>query len=1087
MRLRVLLSMIALWIAFAWVGAFERAAAGEYPVEIVPQLGHSSSVISVAIAPKGKTALSGSEDGDLKLWDLATGHEIRAFAGHSGGVSLVAIAPDGKSALSCGYNTLKLWDLATGHQIRELKGHSRQVRSVAIAPDGKTVLSGGADNTLKLWDLASGRELRTFTGHSHEVYSVAIAPDGKTALSGSLDRTLKLWDVATGREMHTLTGHSQMVTSVAFAPDGKTALSGSYDGTLKLWDLANGREKRTFTGHSNFVHSVAIAPNGKTALSGSSDNTLKLWDLATGREVRTFPGHSLTITSVAFAPDGKTALSGSSDRTLKLWDLATGRELRAFTGHSSPVASVVFAPDGKTALSGGSDPTLKLWDLATGREVRTFTGHSVWSAIAPDGKTALSANFGGMELWDLATGSELRAFTGHSNLVTSIAIAVDGKTAVSGSWDHTLKLWNLATGREIHTLTGHSDNVTSIAIAPDGKTALSSSSDETMKLWDLATGRELRTFAHFASDSVAIAPDSKIALSGSFDGVLKLWDLETGRELRAFKGHSNVVTAVAFSPDGTTAVSGSWDHTLKLWSVATGREILTFTGHSGFVNSVAIAPDGRTVLSASEDGTIRLWNLKTGEELAAMLAAPDGVYLAITPRGFFASSHRDTEMLAIARGMESITIGQVHQSLFNPDLVREALAGDSKEEVKRAAEVVNLEKVIGSGPPPVVAITSHAPGSQSGADLVTVTARITEGRTKTDSGTGIGRVEWRVNGITAGVSVVPAGKGRDYEVKQQLALDPGENKIEVIAYNGRNLLASLPAQTTITYTGAADTVRPKLHVLAIGINQYADEGWTPPGESEPLAFGRLRLAVGDAKALAAELQKAGVGQYNEVRVKTVLDAEATAEGLDRIVSEMAAGINPRDTFVFFAAAHGYSLNGRFYLIPQDYQGGNNPEALATRAIGQDKLQDWIANRIKAKKAVILLDTCESGALTNGYAHSRVDAPASEAGVGRLHEATGRPVLTAAAAGQYAHEGVIAGTGERRGVFTWAVLDALKNGDTNGDGYIQLSELVAHVQSKVPGIAHGMARAVTQSGPVFGVQTPRFGSTGEDFAVVRRLQ
>ena len=70
-------------------------------------------------------------------------------------------------------------------------------------------------------------------------------------------------------------------------------------------------------------------------------------------------------------------------------------------------------------------------------------------------------------------------------------------------------------------------------------------------------------------------------------------------------------------------------------------------------------------------------------------------------------------------------------------------------------------------------------------------------------------------------------------------------------------------------------------------------------------------------------------------------------------------------------------------------------------------------------------------------------------MGRQHVATGRPVLTAAAAGQFVHEGVIAGTGERRGVFTWALLDALKNGDTNGDGYIQLSELVTHVQNMVP--------------------------------------
>ena len=59
------------------------------------------------------------------------------------------------------------------------------------------------------------------------------------------------------------------------------------------------------------------------------------------------------------------------------------------------------------------------------------------------------------------------------------------------------------------------------------------------------------------------------------------------------------------------------------------------------------------------------------------------------------------------------------------------------------------------------------------------------------------------------------------------------------------------------------------------------------------------------------------------------------------------------------------MDGNYYMIPQDYQGGPNPVALKTRAIGQDRLQEWIANRIKAKKAVILLDTWESGALTSG--------------------------------------------------------------------------------------------------------------------------
>jgi uncharacterized caspase-like protein len=295
----------------------------------------------------------------------------------------------------------------------------------------------------------------------------------------------------------------------------------------------------------------------------------------------------------------------------------------------------------------------------------------------------------------------------------------------------------------------------------------------------------------------------------------------------------------------------------------------------------------------------------------------------------------------------------------------------------------------------------------------------------------------------------------------------------------------LPAETTITYPGRVGAVKPKLYLLAIGINAYHDTGWTRPGGVRPELFPPLGLAVEDAKGFAAEWKKAAAPLYADVLVRTALDTEATAVGLDQIIGEMAAEISPRDTFVLFAAAHGYSIDGHFYLIPQDFDGGTNPIALSSRAISQEHLQNWIANRIKAKKVLILLDTCESGALTNGYAHSRIDAPASESAIGRLHEATGRPVLTAAAAGKPAFEG-----SHGHGVFTWALIEALHNGDANGNGVIELSELATYVQNAVPRISKeldGTGIAAIAVGGLAKNQSAHFGSTGEDFPLVRRLQ
>jgi WD40 repeat protein len=141
---------------------------------------------------------------------------------HSERITTVAYSLDGKTLFSGGCdNVIRMWDVATGKELRRFQGHTSAVMAVALSLDGRLLASGGNDGMIRLWQVAAGREVFASRGHmGSAVFCITLSPDGKTLASGgggNGDSALALWDLATGRELHRLGRTTYEVRAVAEA------------------------------------------------------------------------------------------------------------------------------------------------------------------------------------------------------------------------------------------------------------------------------------------------------------------------------------------------------------------------------------------------------------------------------------------------------------------------------------------------------------------------------------------------------------------------------------------------------------------------------------------------------------------------------------------------------------------------------------------------------------------------------------------------------------------------------------------------------------------------------------------------------
>jgi WD40 repeat protein len=747
-----------------WLPAAED---GTGPGLIAILQGHTEAVYSVAFTPDGKHIVTGSGDHTVKVWDSATGKEIKSLggpAGHQNLVLSVSVSPDGSLIASGGSdNTARIWDFPSSSPLRAL-AKSEGASIVAVSPDGTKLAGGDKDGHVKIWNSADGKELFRLEGHRGAITGLAFSGNGQLVVSCSKDKTLRFWNPANGQNLGVVGAHAGEVRGLAVNPNNSAVYSAGAEGSLKFWTLPpvasktlgatlgdavtalavsgdgnsfvaagadksvrlanamNGQPIRDFKGADAAVESVALSPNGALIAAGTADKHLLVWQAGDGKLLANVANQT---TGLAFNPGSNQLLTGGGDGALKLWAMPPMPE--RILAHPAAVRSAVASADGKRLFSGGDDKIVRAWNLADVRmPERQYSGHTAAVnavALSADGKLLASAGDDEtIRLWNQDNGQQTALIGAHAGAVTSLAIGGSGQI-LSASADGSVKLWQTPTESK---LLAHPGQVTSAVLSPDGSRLVTGCSDKQVRLWNLGNGQVERPFGGPSLGVLCVAMNAagnRIA-AGSADKTLFVWDAATAKEIKKFT-LTAAVNSVAFSTDGKFLAGGLADNSIHLFDLTLGKEVKNFTGHSGSVNALIFTNKGDQLVSASADKTVQVWNvadgkakikLEHGAAVQALALGKDGTHIAS------GGADKTVKVWTLAGHATITTPADVRSLCFSPDASRLLVGGADNKARVYGVDGQLVEFFAHEGP--VQAVAFHGDGKRVFTASADKTARM---------------------------------------------------------------------------------------------------------------------------------------------------------------------------------------------------------------------------------------------------------------------------------------------------------------------------------------------------------------------------
>lgn len=628
------------------------ALAEGYPVPVgapVP----AGDALSIAIAPDGRSVVTGSRDGTVRILDTASRQQVgERLQSSVGGIQDIAFAPDGNGFAAVGDSgRIVYWPFGgfVAEAPEVLGATSDILWRLAFHPTDATLVTAGEDGKILIWPVggdAPGTS-RTVAARSGDFTSVAFSPDGRALAAGNGSGEVRLWHYPSGTEIFPpMTAlHSSDVWGLSFSESSDLIATASSDGSSAIVHLDTGEIMGKAFPAKDRINTIQFMPDGWKLVGGNSHGQLLIWDVGTDDQIALSPpGHAGRVVDVALSDDTETAVTLGADQNVRFWRMGPpshlAQDFAALDGAKPKGVALapdhVFVGDSEGAVA-RSDPGASSLSFMRGHQ------HQVWAAaLSPDGQRLATADRMGRIVISAAdaAGAETN-LPPLGEAIWSLAFSSDGKRLLAAA-ESAAHLIDLETATTLRRFTPHDGKVTRADIhSATSRVAVSTSLGDVL-VWSTqeVTPPTVMNVSDNVVWSVAFRTDGSVLAAADSDETVSIWNVADGKRLQNFTGHASGATDVLFLGDGASLVAADRRGGLHFWDIAFGKSIGRIpAAHAATIWRLAAHPDGQGFASAGDDGSVRVWDIFS---IKAACTLSDGV-LGLDQRRQYLGSMQDDD------------------------------------------------------------------------------------------------------------------------------------------------------------------------------------------------------------------------------------------------------------------------------------------------------------------------------------------------------------------------------------------------------------------------------------------------------------